>query len=554
MFDNAANPLDLQKYIPASRPGRARHHHLAAAELAQLHRRGQRRAPALHRRGVSQLPAPHGARPRRRDGRKQLTAAEDARRVGEARRLAATLGHLPIAIEHAAAYLAETGQSVDEYLTRFTENAHQLLSEQPADPICRPHVSGTWAMSTTLLTPDARAPVQPVLRSSHPSRSPPSSSCSPPTASTIRPAWPSSSPHRSGSAPPRAQLHRLSLARVDGARDLIQMHRVVQAVTQGRLRLDRLEMFRAYRAAVDTLLARSNPGNPDHASNDPVYDLSLQHLESDYAVPAHRRTRRCARSSSTRYGGCTCAAATSRRCSSARTPSRCGGRRSARMTCRCSPCPSRSPSPCTSAARTADAHELILQIRPLLQRYTDGDGFKTLLLCENLYGEDLRAHSQFREALELDLSILSKFEAAFGVDHERTLNVRSNIAIDYRQLGRVPRGARTVDLTHPRGPPRHPRRRRPGDPQVLQRGGPRPARPRPVPGIAGHGAAGRRRVRRGRRPGEHPAGCTRARDSPPRCARPAITGTRCRKASTCSSGTVTTWAWITCTRSGPPPT
>ena len=53
-------------------------------------------------------------------------------------------------------------------------------------------------------------------------------------------------------------------------------------MTKGRLRLDRTEMFRAYRAAADTLLARSNPGNPDHGSSDPTYDLSLQHLESDH--------------------------------------------------------------------------------------------------------------------------------------------------------------------------------------------------------------------------------------------------------------------------------
>jgi hypothetical protein len=39
-------------------------------------------------------------------------------------------------------------------------------------------------------------------------------------------------------------------------------------------------MYYAYRTAVDTLLARSNPGNPDHSSNDAAYDLSLQHLES----------------------------------------------------------------------------------------------------------------------------------------------------------------------------------------------------------------------------------------------------------------------------------
>ncbi len=49
-----------------------------------------------------------------------LAAAEDARRASEAKRLAMTLGHLPIAVEHAAAYLAETGQSVEGYLNRFT--------------------------------------------------------------------------------------------------------------------------------------------------------------------------------------------------------------------------------------------------------------------------------------------------------------------------------------------------------------------------------------------------------------------------------------------------
>ena len=103
--------------------------------------------------------------------------------------------------------------------------------------------------------------------------------------------------------------------------------------------------------------------------------------------------------------------------------------------------------------RAADAHELILQIRPLLQRYTDGDGFKVFLLCESFYGEDLRARSQFREALALDLSILPEFETVFGVDHERTLNVRNNIAIDYRQLGRF-REALEVDERTLGGSPR----------------------------------------------------------------------------------------------------
>ena len=87
--------------------------------------------------------------------RQQLSREEDARRAGEAGRLAAELGHLPIAVDHAAAYLAETSQTVDEYLTRFAHNAHLLLSEQPGVSEFPAPVSGTWAMSTTLLTQDA---------------------------------------------------------------------------------------------------------------------------------------------------------------------------------------------------------------------------------------------------------------------------------------------------------------------------------------------------------------------------------------------------------------
>src|SRR5260370_20341693 len=72
-----------------------------------------------------------------------------------------------------------------------------------------------------------------------------------------------------------SQMHRLSLVKVDGARDQIQMHRVVQAVTKRQLRQNRPDMFQAYRAAGDTLLAESNPGNPDRAANDTTYDLWL---------------------------------------------------------------------------------------------------------------------------------------------------------------------------------------------------------------------------------------------------------------------------------------
>ena len=230
--------------------------------------------------------------------------------ISEARRLATTLGHLPIAVEHAAAYLAETGQSVEEYLTRFTENAHQLLSEQPRLGSPGPGL-GHLGDVDHAADPRRRAPVQPVLvllARTDRRRALPAARGGiddPPGLAEFL-----SSPQRFRAA--ATQLHRLSLARVDGARDLIQVHRVVQAVTQGRLRLHRIEAFRAYRAAADALLARSNPGNPDQAAA----TRSMTCLFSTWSPitgSCIRGIRRCARSSSTRSGDCTCAAAMSRR-------------------------------------------------------------------------------------------------------------------------------------------------------------------------------------------------------------------------------------------------
>ena len=547
VFDNAANPLDLQKYIPVGGP----HKHVIitarepnwpsyiVADRVEIAPFTDEESVSYLRRTVRSLAEGNG-----------LSAAEDTRRAGEARRLAATLGHLPIAVEHAAAYLAETNQSVAEYLTRFTQNAHQLLSEQPTETDLPAPVSGTWAMSITLLTSDAEhlfnlcsffSP-EPIAVDLF--LKPGAGVDAPPGLADFL-----SSGQRFRAA--AALLHRLSLARVDGARDLIQVHRVVQAVTQGRLRLHRVEAYRAYRAAVDTLLARSNPGNPDQGSSDHIYDLSLQHLESDYRFlrsknpdlraliidQVRRLHRRGGHVEAMRFGQDALdvwredlgeedlqVLALSVEVSIAMYV---GG-------------------------HSADAHELILHIRPLLQRFTDGDGFKAFLLCENIYAEDLRARSQFREALALDLSILAKFEAVFGVHHERTLNVRNNIAIDYRQLGQFREALTTDERTLED-------RRRSLGPMTCTRSA-QPTRLRAIcavsAGTRSHlispgGSSPRSRRQAGERTS---SGWRRPRDSPPRCARPAITGTRARKASTSSSGTVTTWARTTSTRSGLPPT
>jgi tetratricopeptide (TPR) repeat protein len=194
-------------------------------------------------------------------------------------------------------------------------------------------------------------------------------------------------------------------------------------------------MFHAYRAAVDALLARSNPGNPDHSSNDVTYDLSLQHLESDHRFlhtknsalrdliidQVRRLHLRGAHVEAMQFG---------------QDALRVWRERLGQGDLQVLTMAVEVAVAMYMGGHAADAHELILQIRPLLQHHADGDGFKVFLFCENIYGANLRARSQFREALDLYLNILPKCEAVFGTDHERTLNVRNNIAWGYLQLGR----------------------------------------------------------------------------------------------------------------------
>jgi hypothetical protein len=212
------------------------------------------------------------------------------------------------------------------------------------------------------------------------------------------------------------------------------MQRVVQAVTRGQVRQNRPDMYRAYQAAVDTLLAESNPGNPDRAANDATYDLSLQHLESDHGFfrtgnPALRRLvidqvrrlhLRGSHAEAMRFG---------------QDALRVWRERLGEDDLQVLTMAVEVAIAMRSDAHAADARELILNTLRLLREHY-GDEHEVTLLCANTYGADLRSRDQLAEALELDLDLLPKFERVFGEDHDRTLNVRNNIAADYRRLGR----------------------------------------------------------------------------------------------------------------------
>ena len=222
-----------------------------------------------------------------------------------------------------------------------------------------------------------------------------------------------------------SQLHRLSLVKMDAARDQIQMNRVVQAVTRGQLRQKRLDEFLQFRVCCRHLDSpESNPGNPGRSSNDAVDHLSLPHLESERnflntSNPALRRLiidqvrrlhLRGGHVEAMRFGQDVLAVWRDRL-----------GHDDLQVLMMAV----EVAMAMQLDGRAADARRLVLGTRAAAEQ-SYGDQHEVALLSANAYGADLRTRGQFNEALELDLSLLPKFERVFGQEHDRTLNVRKH--------------------------------------------------------------------------------------------------------------------------------
>ncbi len=428
VYDNAVQPLELQRYMPKCLPGG---HIIITSRLQnwpgyvqvdniEVSLFSADEAASFLRRRVPELAIGEGP-----------DEDEETRRAAAARRLAGALGGLPIATEHAAAYLAETNEDVNDYVNQFDQKVQRLPGAESSD-FSAP-ISAAWEMSTALLNADAEhlfnlcaffspEPIaaELLLRKADVVTEPPG----------LRDTLSHSRRFRAAAS----RLGRLSLAKVDGARDLIQVHRVVQAVTKGRLEQDRPDSFHAYRAAAETLLAESNPGNPDRSASDVIYDLSLQHLESDRSFfktsnPALRRLiidqvrrlhLRGGHAEAMRFG---------------QDALEVWRKRLGRDDLQVLTLAVEVAIAMRWDGHAADASDLIQKtLRLLKSRY--GDEHEVTLLCANTQGADLRTRSQFEEALRQDRDLLPKFERVFGSNHDRTMNVRNNLAADYRRLGR----------------------------------------------------------------------------------------------------------------------
>jgi len=430
IFDNATQPGVIGRYLPqgrghviiTSRISQWRHElrtdgieitEFAPDETVQFLRR---RIPQL-----SYTPAATDS---------NALGEEEARRQAQAERLAETLGNLPLAAEHAAAYLEQTGEPVDDYIAAFERDAHELLSRD-ADMFSAHVVASTWNVARETLTPEARdlfqilaffAPepisaeilVQPVPRQELP----------PELAKVL-----SSNVEFRRAA---RELSRFSLAKINGVRNIIQMHSVVQAVTRRRIEREDPEAATMLRETVHALLAASDPGDPEKEQNDPIYERSIHHLIPSDALESGnplvrnlvinqvRRLHRCGRYKES-------LSLSERTLSIWREKFGPDDIQTLALSVEVG-------IAYRSAGLAEQAYELNSDTLERLSR-NYGQENETTLFCASSHTADLRFRGQYYEAINTNRQLLSVCDRLFPTDHLQTLNVRQDIATDLRCLG-----------------------------------------------------------------------------------------------------------------------
>jgi tetratricopeptide (TPR) repeat protein len=409
VFDNADRPEDLREYLP--RPGG---HVLVTSRNAQW-------ADVAAQLEVDVFEREESIALLRRRGRGISSE--------EAHQLAEKLGDLPLALDQAAAWQAETGMPVEEMIRLLDQRMRQLLDEHP--PTTYPAtVMATWDLAFNR------------LRERSPGAAQLLELCaffgSEPIAVSL--LWDG----RHAALPDPVErvledhitlrraireMNRYALAKVDQTRDRIEVHRLVQAVLRERMTSEQRETARD---AVHSILAMANPGDPDNPRNWERHAQLSPHVTSSGVVDAKTDAARRVALDQIRYRFIR---GDSLRCSSM------GERVVQRWR--------NTLGPDHELTLIAQRH-LAVALRELgeleraaalnqetLQRLRAvfGEDHEHTLNTANSVGYDLRLRGEFRDAKVLDEENLDHHRRVFAHDDPETLRAMNNVAVDLRLLG-----------------------------------------------------------------------------------------------------------------------
>jgi len=423
IYDNAEEPADLEPYLPGG-PGHvivtSRNHawvrHARPVELDVFTRHESIMHLTQHVPGLD----------------------EDS-----ADKISAAVGDLPLAVEQAAAWLAETGMPASLYIERLETQATDALALGEPFGYATP-VKAIWNLSLDRLRERSPAAVRLLQILAF---------CSPePISMTLL----YGDEMNAALLPFDTALHdrfalgavikeasRLALIKVHRASASVQMHRLVQAVIRSQMTT---EQQAEARHTVHEILAGARPsqGEPDDPANWSAYDVIWPHLEPSQAEECDDDRTRELLIDWVRYqrihGELESAVVLTDRLQRLWTthlgP---GHRQTLRLQFELA-------NVLREQGRFSAAHDLDTQTLSR-QRTVLGASHSDTLATANGLAADLRALGDFRRALALDRKTYASFRRQLGADYSRTLYAANNLACSLRQAGDFPAARRLDEQT-----------------------------------------------------------------------------------------------------------
>ena len=411
IFDNAEDPADLRSFLPTG-PG----HVLITSRNQAWTRHAQPLEVDVFTRDESVA---------------HLQRHVPQVSTANANRLADALGHLPLAIEQAGGWLAETGMPADLYLEWLdTQTASALGLGKPSD-YATPVVA-TWNLSLDRLRQRSPASVRllQILTFCAPGPISISLLYSDAMIDQLQP-FDETLHDRFTLARVIGEISRLCLVRINQDTNSVEIHRLIQAVIRSQMTDDQL---RGARHELHLILVAGRPrqGETDDPANWSAYNAIWAHLGPSLAEECDDPRTRQLLLDWVRYqwkiGEFDSALGLARRLETLWIH-QLGPDDPQTLYLQFS-----IANVLRSQGRFGDARELDTYV---LERQSAvlGPDHPHALITANGLGADLHALGDFQEALALNRRTYESFKEQFGADYPRALTAAHNLACSLRLVG-----------------------------------------------------------------------------------------------------------------------